>query len=74
MDKWCQLAFDDLKMCLCTQPILQIFDSKKKIYICTDASKYGIVAILKQEDENGYLHPVSYFSKKLLPIGNNIYT
>lgn len=30
-----------------------------------DASDIGIGAVLMQEDENGNLHPVSFYSKKL---------
>jgi len=34
----------------------------------TDASKIGLGAVLKQKQSNGKLHPIGYFSKKLLPI------
>ena len=58
-------AFQNLKDYMCTRPVLQIFDPNKLIYIYTDASGVGVGAVLKQEDEHGVLHPVSYFSKKL---------
>lgn len=63
----CTKAFEDLKHVLCSAPVLQIFDSNKDIVICTDASKMGVAAIMKQEDKEGILHPVAYFSKKLTP-------
>lgn len=61
----CNEAFEDMKACLCKTPILQIFNGEKPIVICTDASRIGLAAILKQPDETGFLHPVAYFSKKL---------
>ena len=67
--KWsneCQKAFDKVKTLLINKPILKIFDPKKTNYLFTDASKVGVGAILKQETNN-ILHPIGYFSKKLLP-------
>lgn len=58
-------AFQSLKDYLCARPVLQVFDPNKLIYIYTDASGVGVAAVMKQEDEDGILHPVSYFSKKL---------
>lgn len=63
----CQNSFDKVKQCLCTEPILAIFDYNKPIYIFTDASLDGVGAILKQPQENNILKPVFYFSKKLSP-------
>lgn len=63
----CAKAFNDMKDFLCSEPILQIFDHQKHIYLETDASKIGIAAVMKQVNEEGELHPVGYFSKKLLP-------
>jgi hypothetical protein len=37
----------------------------------TDASKIGLGAVLKQKQSNGKLHPIGYFSKKLLPYQTN---
>ena len=61
----CQEAFDKVKDILCKEPILKIHDPEKTCYLLTDASKLGIGAILKQEHESK-MHPVGYFSKKLL--------
>lgn len=63
----CEKAFEFVKSCLCAGPILAIFDRGKHSYIYTDASNYGLGAVLKQPDANGVLHPVAYFSKKLSP-------
>lgn len=61
----CERAFRELKECLCEPPILQIYDPNKLCYLYTDASGVGVSGVLKQEDENGNLRPVGYFSKKL---------
>ena len=61
----CERAFQDLKNHLCQSPILQIYDPDKLIYLFTDASGVGLAGVMKQEDENGQLHPVGFFSKKL---------
>ena len=58
-------AFQELKDYMCSQPVLQLYDPNKLIYIYSDASGVGVGAVMKQEDEQGILHPVSYFSKKL---------
>lgn len=63
----CQDCFEDLKKRLCSEPILQIFNYEKEIFIETDASRIGIGAILKQKGDDDMLHPVAYFSKKLKP-------
>ncbi|CAK1549412.1 unnamed protein product [Leptosia nina] len=64
-DHNCQRAFDTIKSLLCSQPILEIFDSNLPINIYTDASIEGVGAILKQIQLNGKEKPVAYFSKKL---------
>lgn len=64
-DNKCEEAFNSMKNYLCSSPILSIYDYEKDVYIYTDASGEGFGAILKQPQENGYLHPVAYFSKKL---------
>ncbi|CAH2211447.1 jg5429, partial [Pararge aegeria aegeria] len=54
-----------MKVLLCSEPILHIFDPDLPIKIYTDASIKGVGAVLKQEDKNGDGKPVAYFSKKL---------
>jgi hypothetical protein len=60
-----QQAFDTLKEAMMTEPILQHFDPAKPVTIETDASDYAIGAVCSQPDENGVLHPVAYYSRKL---------
>lgn len=61
----CEETFNTIKDHLCSAPILAIYDVKKPVYIETDASFKGIGATLKQPQENGILHPVAYYSRKL---------
>lgn len=61
----CEETFCLIKNYLCSKPILAIYDVDKPIFIETDASYKGIGATLKQPQEDGILHPVAYFSRKL---------
>lgn len=63
----CQLAFDVLKAKLVEAPILMAPNFQKPFVVQRDASEYGIGAVLIQEVDDGMLHPVSFFSKKLFP-------
>jgi len=60
-----QGVFDTLKTAMITQPILQHFNPERAVTIETDASDYAIGAICLQRDDNGILHPVAYYSRKL---------
>ena len=62
-----QEAFDKLKECLTTAPILRHYDLDKSIFIETDASKYVCARILSQQDEKGTLLLVAYRSKTMTP-------
>src|SRR5699024_6327647 len=69
-----QEAFDTVKEVLTTAPALSIYNPKAKTVLYTDASRIGIGAILKQEQEDGEMHPVGYFSKRLLSYQRNYST
>ena len=64
----CKQAFQDLKNQVCKDPILCHFDSTKQCFIETDSSNYVNADVLSQMGENGLLHPVAYFSKRMAPI------
>ena len=53
-------AFDELKRCLISAPLLMLPDFNKQFYIECDASGIGIGGVLMQEGK-----PVAYFSEKL---------
>ncbi|GIY74715.1 retrovirus-related Pol polyprotein from transposon 17.6 [Caerostris darwini] len=52
---------------LVSVPCLSLPDFDKPFAICTDASKYSLGAVLVQEDESGFQHPISFASRKLGP-------
>jgi RNase H-like domain found in reverse transcriptase/Reverse transcriptase (RNA-dependent DNA polymerase) len=77
-----QEAFETLRSKMCTKPILQQPDFSKKFYVQTDASAYGMGAILSQEggseedqEENTTkkpkLHPLTYYSATFTPMERN---
>ena len=66
--KWttdCQNAFDKLKQCLTTAPVLAYPDYTKPFLLDTDASDSGIGAVLSQEDDHGRERVIAYASRLL---------
>lgn len=61
----CNSAFEQLKNELCNQPALAIFDENKECIIFSDACIKGFGAEMLQEQENGELMPIGYFSSKI---------
>ncbi|GBG80434.1 hypothetical protein CBR_g30899 [Chara braunii] len=57
-------AFLTLKAVLLCAEVLRIYDPLAPTRVTTDASGYGIGAVLEQHD-GGDWHPVEYFSKKV---------
>ncbi|GBG60334.1 hypothetical protein CBR_g4290 [Chara braunii] len=60
----CQLAFTRLKKALTRAPVLKLPVPTLPFILTTDASQYGIGAVLQQDDGNG-LWPVEFMSKKI---------
>ena len=52
---------------MCSTPVLASPDFEKPFILQTDASEYGVGAVLSQRDEVGGDHPIAYFNRKLLP-------
>ena len=66
--KWtneCQKAFEQLRNCLSTTPILAYPDFSREFVLDTDASDTGIGAVLSQEDEQGNERVIAYGSRLL---------
>jgi RNase H-like domain found in reverse transcriptase len=61
------LAFNELKHCFTTAPILQHFNPQKPCTLSTDASDFVLSGVLQKSDENGNLHPVAFYSHKFSP-------
>ncbi|GFX50351.1 retrovirus-related Pol polyprotein from transposon 297 [Trichonephila clavipes] len=60
-----QQAFQNLKQCLITPPILRQVDPKKPFIIRTDASSYALGAVLLQGKNPADEQPVEYASRLL---------
>ncbi|UYV82532.1 hypothetical protein LAZ67_21002703, partial [Cordylochernes scorpioides] len=67
----CQQAFETLKKCLTTQPILHLFQEGLPCQLYCDASTQGIAGILKQVHPNNQIHPVQFYSRALRPHEQN---
>jgi len=65
-----QIAFDTLKEKFTSYPVLQSPDPDKQYIVDTDASAVAVGATVQQEFTNG-LHPITFFSKSLLPAEHN---
>ncbi|GFT99764.1 retrovirus-related Pol polyprotein from transposon 297 [Trichonephila clavipes] len=66
--KWSEIeqqAFQTLKQCLITPPILRQVDPKKSFIIRTDASSYALGAVLLQGESPTDEQPVEYASRLL---------
>jgi hypothetical protein len=61
----CKEAFKELKRLMTSAPVLRIFDPEKEATVETDASDKAIGGCLKQKDENGKLHPIAFYSRKM---------
>ena len=70
----CQEAFQQLKVLLCSGPVLKSPDFSREFVLQTDASERGVGAVLSQVDDLGEDHPVAYYSRKLLPREENYST
>ena len=70
----CEVAFNQLKSLLCSEPVLRSPDFRKEFVLQTDASERGVGAVLAQVDDLGEEHPIAYYSRKLLPREENYST
>src|SRR5580692_5741910 len=70
----CKKAFEHLKTLMCSCPILRQPDYTKAFFLATDASAYGMGAVLSQEGEinprtqKPMLCPVAYYSATFTPM------
>ncbi|GBG86993.1 hypothetical protein CBR_g44448 [Chara braunii] len=62
-------SFQALKTAMLMAPVLKIYDPTHPTRVTTDASGYGIGAVLEQHDGDDW-HPVEYFSHKVSPINS----
>jgi len=67
-----QKAFEGLRDKMCDKPVLRQPNFHKMFYLQTDASAYGVGAVLSQEGESTNskpkCHPVTYYSATFTPM------
>ena len=64
-DQTCQDAFDTLKDKLCAKPVLAFPCCGETFIVKVDASNIAVGGVLSQEQPDGTIHPVAYFSTTL---------
>ena len=70
-------AFETLKTLMCRKPILRQPDYTQPFFVSTDASAYGVGAVLSQEGElnprtkKPSQHPIAYYSATFTPTERN---
>ena len=69
-----QDAFNHLKSALCCAPVLTFPNFEKEFIRCTDASSYGIDAVLMQHDNNGKYRVIAYTSRLLTEAEQHVTT
>lgn len=67
----CDQAFEELKQCLTSAPLLGYPDFTKTFLLEVDASHHGLGAVLSQKQENG-LVVIGYASRGLKPTERNM--
>jgi hypothetical protein len=63
----CAHMFNNLKTAFTTAPILRHFDYDREVIVEMDASNFVSAGVLSLYDDNGILHPVTFFSHKHSP-------
>ena len=56
-----------MKQKFCEEPVLKIYNPEKPAILETNTSDYTIRACLSQPDEEGRLHSIIYYSRKMMP-------
>jgi hypothetical protein len=64
-------AFEALKAAICSAPCLRFFNPLAKCCVKSDASEVAIGGVLQQPDAQGTLHPIVFYSRKLLSAERN---
>ena len=64
----CKKRFQKLKQRVCKNLILHNFDSNKQCFIETDSSDYMNAGVLLEIGEDGVLHPITYFLRRMVPV------
>lgn len=63
-DRDCEVAFLTLQEAITSSPVLALYRPGRETELHTDASADGFGSVLLQRQEDGKLHPVSYYSRR----------
>ena len=72
--KWtreCEDVVDKVKAHLSCEQVLVHYDTTKPLVLATDASPYGVGAVISHRMENGEERPIAYASRSLTPAERN---
>ena len=69
--KECDNAFNKIKKCLLSDLALAHYNPKKELIVASDASDYGIGAVLLHKFEDGVTKPTAHASRALLSVERN---
>ena len=61
-DKPQQMAFDKIKRILVNAPVLALFNPNLETILSTDASSFGLGAVLLQKQLSGEVKPVAFIN------------
>ena len=67
----CQASFELFKKQVTSAPVLVHFDHTKQAVLETDSSDFVTGGTLSQIGNDGELHPVAFYSRKMLPAESN---
>lgn len=67
----CQKAFEEIKKILRSDLSLAYYDPKAEIVLASDASDYGIGAVILHKYDEGNMKAVTHDSHSLLPVEKN---
>ena len=60
-----QEAFQQLKVDMASDQVLALYDPEKETVVSSDASSFGLGAVLMQKQPSGKMRPVAYASKSM---------
>ena len=63
----CDVAFQHLKQCLVSCPVLAYPKFDEDFVLEADASVMGLGVVLAQRQSDGFAHPIAYASRALSP-------
>ena len=67
-------AFRQLRDVFANAPFLSHYNPGKPLRLETDASNFGLGAVLSQQDNDGHWRPIAFWSRKMIPAEQNYET